>query len=218
MSLPIGSLNNLNTDETDMAEQEPLVDVFRRHIKLRGMSRTELIKRAGYNNVAKGLRRFDSLMAGDESNDLEFVQKIANALELNADELELALQARVDFQDRRNRESFEPHAIVRTERTMPSQIFVAALMGVHRMMRVEFQDTSLPLSFVDEILDKLPTMVPTFGRVIGFAINFSPDYAVEFDLNGSPIRSIGQATQPGIATLTVNGKPIPDSGRGHFLA
>ncbi len=63
-----------------MAEQEPLVGAFKQHMNLRGMGRVKLVKRAGYKNVAKGLRRFDSLMAGNESNDMEFLQKIANAL------------------------------------------------------------------------------------------------------------------------------------------
>ena len=41
------------------------------------------------------------------------------------------------------RAAFQPHAIIATERSVPSPIFVAALIGVEKILRIDF-DTSLP--------------------------------------------------------------------------
>jgi hypothetical protein len=36
------------------------------------------------------------------------------------------------------RDNFQPHAIILTERTRPAPIFVAAIIGVERLLRVDF--------------------------------------------------------------------------------
>ena len=54
------------------------------------------------------------------------------------------------------RADFQPHAIIATERTVPSPIFVAALIGVEKILRIDF-DTSFPEeTYVHQALAKLP--------------------------------------------------------------
>jgi hypothetical protein len=78
------------------------------------------------------------------------------------------------------RAAFRPHAIIATERSIPSPIFVAALIGVERILRINF-DTSLPEeTFVRQVLAKTPAHTIAFGRPIGVMINFSPDRAVRY--------------------------------------
>jgi hypothetical protein len=99
-------------------------------------------------------------------------------------------------------EPFLPHAIILTERKRPEPIFVAAIIGVDRILRIDF-DLSVPqASFVAQALAGLrarvrswnrnadPAMLlesyqlPAFGRPKGFVINYDTVRAVRFDLTG----------------------------------
>jgi hypothetical protein len=77
---------------------------------------------------------------------------------------------------------FRPHAIIATDRSVPSPIFVAALIGVEKILRINF-DTSLPeATFVQQALAKLPEQTIAFGRPTGVTVNYAPDRAVRYDL------------------------------------
>jgi hypothetical protein len=59
---------------------------------------------------------------------------------------------------------FRPHAIIATDRSLPGPIFVAALVGVEKILRIDF-DTSLPEeTYVHQALAKLPEQTIAFGR------------------------------------------------------
>jgi hypothetical protein len=51
------------------------------------------------------------------------------------------------------RAAFRPHAVILTERTIPQPIFIAAIIGVDRLLRVEFQTGARPVQFVTLALD-----------------------------------------------------------------
>jgi hypothetical protein len=73
---------------------------------------------------------------------------------------------------------FRPHAIIATGRSVPSPIFVAALIGVEKILRIDF-DTSLPgATFVHQALAKLPEQTPAFGRPTGVTVNYAPSQSV----------------------------------------
>src|SRR5271165_5689409 len=81
---------------------------------------------------------------------------------------------------------FRPHAIIATDRSVPSPIFVAALVGVEKILRIDF-DTSLPEeTFVHQTLAQIPEQTIAFGRPIGVTINYAADRAVRYDLKGDP--------------------------------
>jgi hypothetical protein len=66
---------------------------------------------------------------------------------------------------------FWPHAIIATDRSVPAPIFVAALIGVEKILRIDF-DTSLPEeTYVQRALAKLPERTIAFGRAIGVTVN-----------------------------------------------
>jgi hypothetical protein len=103
----------------------------------------------------------------------------------------------------RTEAAFQPHAIIATERSVPSPIFVAALIGVEKILRIEF-DTSLPEeTYLHQALAQLPEETIAFGRPIGVTVNYAPDRAVRYDLNGYPIDTLAAAAQCGRAYLTV---------------
>ena len=98
---------------------------------------------------------------------------------------------------------FRPHAIIATERSIPSPIFVAALIGVEKILRIDF-DTSLPEeTYVDQALAELPEQTIAFGRPIGVTVNYAPDRAVRYDLKGDPIETLTEAIRCEKAYLTI---------------
>ena len=163
-----------------------------------GLSRGEFAKRLGYKNIAKGIRRIDALCEGDIEGTKQFLDVLPQALETSAEtvkraldqtvhEIELAEKREAEARDKIWRENFCPHAIILTERTVPSPIFVAAIIGVEKLLRIDLDLTQRPVSFVRRVLDRLPEGVIAFGNTVGFVINYSPDQAVRFDRNGQPI-------------------------------
>jgi len=50
--------------------------------------------------------------------------------------------------------------------------------------------------------------VPAFGRIVGLAINYAPNRAVRFDLQGRALELLPRACRVGTATFTMKGKPL----------
>ena len=118
-----------------------------------GLSRGEFAKRLGYKNVAKGIRRIDALCDGNIEGTKQFLDVLPRALETSAEtvkhaldqtvrELELAEKQEAETRDKLWQENFCPHAIILTERTVPSPIFVAAIIGVEKLLRIDLDPNS----------------------------------------------------------------------------
>jgi hypothetical protein len=155
----------------------------------------------------------------------QFLDTLPQALETSAEtvqlaldqtvrEIELAEKQEAEARDKIWRENFCPHAIILTEQTVPSPIFVAAIIGVEKLLRMDLDPTQGPVSFVQQVLDRLPERVPAFGKAIGFVINYSPDKAVRFDRNGQPIAILDKAVRLGTAVVHLGGRPIPAEALG----
>jgi len=99
------------------------------------------------------------------------------------------------------RAAFRPHIQVQTERTIPSPIFVAALMTVERLriLRLPDEVVSVDQDQRDEIVRAAITThyrkssgyVPAFGRITGYILvqiaGFGwIDFGLPFDVNGEP--------------------------------
>ena len=117
------------------------------------------------------------------------------------------------------RASFEPHAVIQTERTIPSQITICGLTGgAGGWLQIEFDLSQPPITYVQQVLDALPEMVRLasdgrryvtfFGDALGFIINYSPDQALQCDLDGNPLEILPKAYRPGEVTLSIGGKPL----------
>jgi len=112
------------------------------------------------------------------------------------------------------RAGFRPHAIILTERTVPQPIFVAAVIGVERLLRIDFDPESVPVSYVKQAVSgirqklaefssktgRIPETLPAFGCPIGVIVNYTPNRAVRFDLNGDASQYFRVHTAP--RTLT----------------
>ena len=87
------------------------------------------------------------------------------------------------------RATFEPYAYLVTERAMPTQITICALTGgPDRWLRIALDTARPPLTFAEQALAEARRKAPTlfYGAITGAIVNYSPDRAVRFDLEGNP--------------------------------
>lgn len=119
-------------------------------------------------------------------------------------------------EDQRYRETFQPHAIIICERSIPEPIWLAAVLGVDRILRIDFAEGSAPISYVRQAVAGVEaklrewksSVLPAFGRPQAVAINYTSGKAVEFDLRGQPLRVFDEAVRTGVTTLGLGGRSI----------
>jgi hypothetical protein len=98
---------------------------------------------------------------------------------------------------------FTPHALILTERSVPQPTFVAAVIGVERLLRVDLDAAAAPVTFAGQALRAVrrrlaqwgSDQLPAFGRPIGVVVNYGPDRAVAFDMDGAPRAVLAMAKQ-----------------------
>ena len=184
-----------------------------------GLRPVELVRRCGYQNLSKGLRRLEELCVGDFARTTGLVRALPTALEVPVDAVREAVEKTQRYlhesAEAAWRAEFRPHAIIITERSRPEPIFVAAFIGVDVLLRVDFDLTAAPVTFVQQSQDGLRHKLarwrgslPAFGRPVGFIINYSPDCAVRFDLEGNPVELFDRAHRLGEATLSIAGRAM----------
>jgi len=95
--------------------------------------------------------------------------------------------------------------------TRPRQISISALSGgPDRWLRIPFGTTRPSETYVYQALAvaKENKTVPFYGSVKGVIVNYSPDCAVEFDLERIPVGSLPHAYSPGQAAIMHRGRAL----------
>jgi hypothetical protein len=192
-----------------------------------GLSQADLVRRTGYRNIPKGLWRLHDLFAGGLIKTKAILDALPAVLDLPNEVVHRAIQVtQQQLDDRKRRQleaeeaawraAFKPHAIILTERTVPSPIFIAAIIGVERLLRVDFDVNVSPVSFVKLALDGVKqklaewgSTIPAFGRPTGIVVNYSPDFGVRFDLDGTARETFDAAYRIGQVYLLIKGRPVP---------
>ena len=183
-----------------------------------GLSRSELARRAGFKNVAKGIRRLDELCGGELQKTEWLMKGLPSALELAprrvADALRETEKQLAEIKrraDAERRASFHPSAYLLGTETRPTQITIYGLTGgPERWRRIPLDLSQPAVTFVQQaliVVRKTP-VVPFYGPTIGFVVNYSPDRAVRFDLAGNPVAMLDRAYEPGRVTLLLGGKQV----------
>lgn len=178
-------------------ETNPLAKLIRDRLKVLELTKHELVRKLGYHNVGKGLNRLHQIYAGDFTRADYFLTSLAQALQLDPSSVENAQAeteriARVSL-SRQREYQFKPHAVFLTEHRIPQQIVMAALIGADRKRYVYFDFFTDPRIFKPRVLKQIPTAIPLFGEVIGFVINYSPRYAIGYDLKGQQVEVLNKA-------------------------
>lgn len=117
------------------------------------------------------------------------------------------------------RSAFIPHAILQTSLTVPTQITMCGMTGgARRWLMIGLDTSKPPVSFIGQALAAVPEMtrlgheghrgVQFFGRLLGIVVNFTPDHAVRFNLEGTPLEILPHAYRSGEVTLSIGGRRI----------
>jgi len=180
----------------------PLTDLIDRRCEELCLNKNDLLKALGYRNMNKGHTWLKALAQGKGLNKIMIHNQkaLCDTLEISLATLQDSvdstwklLEQAMDAEYARN---FVPHALLKTERTVPSQITICAVTGgPKKWLLVQFEKDSDPATYVSQVIRKLPKGVPFFGKLLGFWINYSPENCVEFDLKGEKIRSHPRAAR-----------------------
>ena len=211
-----------------MFEHYPIHDLIENRQKQLGLGRNELGRRCGFKNLAKALRRIDGVCHGDL--DLPgakmVLDNLAVALEVDQAVVENAIGATAEMiaeanrlaEEKRDaawRELFKPHAYLVGSQSCPSQItFYGMTGGPERWLKIPLDLSQPPVTFAvqaHEFLAKTP-FVPYHGRTTGFIVNYTPDSAVRFDLDGNPVEHFHKAYIPGHVEVFIGKKKLPARG------
>lgn len=178
-------------------ETNPLAKLIRDRLNALELTKHELVRRLGYRNLGKGLSRLQQIYAGDFTRADYFLTSLTQALQLDPSSVENAQAeteriARVSL-SRQREYQFKPHAVFLTEHRIPQQIVMAALIGADRKRYAYFDFLTDPRKFKSIVLNQIPAAIPLFGDVNGFVINFSPRYAIRYDLKGLQVEVLNKA-------------------------
>jgi hypothetical protein len=190
-----------------------------------GISRSDLVRRLGYRDIGSGHKALNELLLTGALTS-HIAKHLANALEVDDALVESVISAatrqkcdeahvrRVES-EQAYRDSFRPHLQVQTEHTVPSPIFVAALLTVARLRLVVLPDEALSAN--DEARDRIIKSiiiehwhenggrVPAFGGIVGYVLvlvagyggfDFGLPFSVTGDRSGTmqKVERLGQAT------------------------
>ena len=229
-----------------MPDTTPLASLLRARMAELGLDPAALGLRLGYSNPAKAAGRVLALLDGNvpfSSKSRRAAERLPEALGLPREAVDEAVgrtdaffadRAR-EVEDERRREAeraeagwraaFRPHAVLQTERTMPSSITMCVVSGgAERWLIVRLDLSQPPASFVGQVLAALPDRtkpgpdgthgVMFFGRVLGFYINYTPDRCVRFDLAGEAVEVLPGAYRQAEGTFSLGGRPISAATMG----
>ena len=190
------------------------------------LSRSDLVRRAGFKNVAKGLRRLDELCAGELKTTASLISSLPVALDLPSEVIAAAIhqteqqivEARriADQQEEADwRAKFEPCAYFVGTSKRPSSISMYGFSGgADKWLKIPLDLSQPPITFAAQALEivRRTPFVQFFGPTTGFIVNYDPDHAIRFDLDGNAVEVLNRAYCPGEVTLTIGTKTIPAEG------
>ena len=222
-----------------MVIQSPLARLIHMRMEQLGIDAQALGIRLGYSNSAKAAGRVYALCDGhlESRRSKAALARLPEALELPSEVVEQAVTATEELisgQMRQREENrrvardadgaewrhrFSPHAIIYTERTIPSQITFCGLTGgVERWLTIRLDESLPPITFIQQALAALPDKlqpgrdghpyVPFFANALGFIINYSPEYALRCSLSGMPLEVLPRAYTPEEVNLSIGRRVI----------
>jgi hypothetical protein len=111
------------------------------------------------------------------------------------------------------RTSFLPHAYLLGTKSRPTQITLYGLTGgPERWLKIPLDLSQPPVTFAAQahaVVKKTPN-VPWHGATTGFIVNYSPDRALRFDLDGNPIEYFDRAYRlTAQFELMIGGREVP---------
>jgi hypothetical protein len=211
-----------------MFDHYPIHALIENRQKQLGLGRNELGRRCGFKNLAKALRRINGVCHGDLGSPgaKMVLDNLAVALEVDKDVVEKTIRSTAEIiakterhgetaWDAAWRASFKPHAYLVGSENRPSQITIYGVTGgPERWLKIPLDLSQPPVTYAvqaHEFVAKTPS-VPFFGPTTGFVVNYTPDSAVSFDLDGNPIEHFDRAYRPGQVEVFIGKQRLPVRG------
>ncbi len=203
-----------------MSDELPIKALVSRRCEELGLRPVELVRHCGYQNIAKGLRRLERICQGHFGGCATLIRTLPTALNMPAEMVTGAVESTQqqihEAEEAAWRAAFVPHAVIMTERSFPQPLHIAAILGIERLRRVDFDLTESPVTFVKQALDGVreklarwkSDQIPTFGRPESVIVNYSPDHAVRFDLEGYAVDVLDRAYRLGEASFSIGKRPV----------
>jgi hypothetical protein len=91
--------------------------------------------------------------------------------------------------------------------------------GPERWLRIPLDCSKPPITFAMQamaVVRKTPA-VTFFGPTTGFVVNYTPDCAVRFDLDGNPVEVFPRAYSPGEVFVQFGSRMISSEGLRRIL-
>jgi hypothetical protein len=211
----------------------PIRELVEGRSKELGIGRGDLARRCGFENVNKGVRRLEALCDGDlESSSARMILKVLPAA-LEVEEavveavvrgsgalIEQAKQRADASQDAAWRASFKPGAYLIGTETRPWSITMYGFSGgSERWLKIPLDPARPSITFAAQamaVVRETP-VVRFFGPTTGFIVNYSPDCALRFDLNGNPVELLPSAYSPGDVELRIGRRRISRDAFGRIM-
>lgn len=176
-----------------------------------GISIKELLVRTGLADISKAQRRLDELYGLNFRSARGLIERLPAALNLPKKDLDQAIKDTI--QDARTekyllyRSKFKPHALILTEENgRPKQIAIAGFLNAGRYIRIEFSETASPDEYLNIALKELEkrrdNVHSLFYPICGLTVNYTPDNAKTYDLNGHLLNEAQRASSQGIISLS----------------
>ena len=211
-----------------MFDHYPIHALIESQQKRLGLGRNETGRRCGFKNLAKALQRIDGVCHGDLDllGAKMVLHNLAVALEVDKDLVEKAIRSTAEIIDKTERHgefawdaawraSFKPHAYLVGSESRPSQITIYGVTGgPERWLKIPLDLSQPPVTYAVQAHDfvkKMP-VVPFFGKTTGYIVNYTPDSALSFDLDGDPVEHFNRAYRPGQVEVFIGKQKLPASG------
>jgi hypothetical protein len=101
-------------------------------------------------------------------------------------------------------EPFTPYAVILTERSRPTQVTLAVLLNVPKLLIIPLDASKPRTTFIHQALREMrkrlarfetTDIIPFFGKVTGIVVNYGQNRAVRFDVSGQAIELLPHAVQ-----------------------
>ena len=149
-----------------------------------GSSHKELARRMGFRNLGRGMHFLWEIERGERLVPDSRIASLAEALDMSCERIRQAnadtlavLAARAD---QARRLAFRLHLIWIPERERVAPMFLGLMLLRPVYLDCDMDDAQC----VARAIQLCPASLPLWGAVRGFWINYSPDRAVAYDLDG----------------------------------
>lgn len=211
----------------------PLEELIHDALAKKGLSKAELVKKAGCVNESNGLRMLETLLSG--RNVVGFrhtpLRRIPEVLDIPQDKFDdvvakFAEILRIAEEDRAaargvyNERTFKPHLWIKTSRTTPQPIFVAVICGEAMFKHVPLPDGvvaadgKVDWEAVGQVIREHYKMrkgsALIFGDIVSYYLRLSyHGPSIEFSPDGQIIDTDPPPLSHGEGRLTIKNREIP---------